>query len=285
MRFVFIAAEKANFRVVTMCRVLRVARSGFYAWCKRGESTRARSAKTALVHIRATYRHHKARYGSPRVHRELCDQGLSIGRHRVARLMKSEGLYARQKRRFRKTTNSNHGFRLANNLVARHFEATAPNRIWLSDITYVYTREGWLYLVCFLDVHSRRIVGWDIDDTLDASSTCRALWRALAERRPSRNLVLHSDRGIQYASEEFRRVLRVHDITQSMSRKGDCWDNAPMESFWGTLKRELIEANGTAPRLVVHQAIADYIDYYNRERKHSTLDYVTPVEYESERAA
>jgi putative transposase len=203
MRFVFIAAEKANFRVVTMCRVLRVARSGFYAWCKRGESTRARSAKTALVHIRATYRHHKARYGSPRVHRELCDQGLSIGRHRVARLMKSEGLYARQKRRFRKTTNSNHGFRLANNLVARHFEATAPNRIWLSDITYVYTREGWLYLVCFLDVHSRRIVGWDIDDTLDASSTCRALCRALAERRPSRNLVIHSDRGIPV---RFRRV-------------------------------------------------------------------------------
>lgn len=285
MRFAFVRAEKANHAVEILCRVLEVSRSGFYAWSQREESARAKSARVALVHIRAVYRQHSRRYGSPRIFDQLRDEGFAIGRHRVARLMRSARLVARGKRKFKTTTDSNHKLGFAPNLVDRKFQVAAPNRVWLADITYVHTREGWLFLHAVLDAFSRRIVGWILDETMDAVVTTRALRQAIAARRPVVGLIHHSDRGVQYASHEYRRVLAHHGIRQSMSRKGNCWDNAPMESFFATLKRELFERPGWGSRAEASHAIADYIAYYNRDRKHSTLAYVSPQAYELKNAA
>ena len=285
MRFRFIEAEKAHHCIKLLCRVLRVSRSGFYAWRTRPESRRAQIDRTLLVHIRATYRQHLRRYGSPRVWRELRRGGLVVGRHRVARLMRLDGLRARTKRRFCVTTNSRHRLGIAPNRVRRRFTATRPNQLWLGDITYVWTKEGWMYLACLLDIYSRRIIGWAVDDTLEAAVACRALRQAFATRRPPRGLMHHSDRGLQYASAKYQHLLTQHGAISSMSRKGDCWDNAPMESFFGTLKRELVDGNGFASKLDAERSIADYITYYNRQRLHSALDYVSPVDYESDVAA
>jgi putative transposase len=285
VRFGFIEAEKAHHRVATLCRMLRVSRAGYYAWRTRPESRRAQTSRTMLVHIRAAYRRHARRYGSPRIWHELRRDGVAIGRHRVARLMRLDGLRARSKRRFRVTTDSRHGLRVAPNRVARRFMAARPNQLWLGDITYLWTKEGWMYLACLLDVYSRRIVGWSLDETLDASVACRVLREALATRRPPRGLVHHSDRGVQYASDDYQRLLTQYGVVGSMSRKGDCWDNAPMESFFATLKRELVGEDPFLSKAAVEQSIAQYIAYYNRERLHSALDYFSPEEYESSAAA
>jgi putative transposase len=280
MRFRFIEAEKANYPVTVLCRVLHVRRSGFYAWRLRAPSERARVNVAARVHIRAIYRQHRRRYGSPRVYRELKAHGVALGRHRVARLMREEGLRAKGKRRFCVTTDSAHRHRVSPNRVARNFRAPAPNRVWLSDITYLATGEGWLYLTCFLDVYSRRVVGWAVDDTLHAESVCRALTEAAARRRPGTGLLVHSDRGVQYAGEHFQRLLRQRGFVSSMSRKGNCWDNSPMESFFATLKREIADAPWPTKN-AAEADLAAYFAYYNHERRHSALDYLTPAEYES----
>jgi putative transposase len=281
VRFRFIEAEKANFPIAALCRVLRVRRSGFYAWRKRAPSMRARTNVAARVHIRAIYRQHRRRYGSPRVYRELRAQGMvAVGRHRVARLMREEGLRARARRRYSVTTDSSHCHRVAPNRVGRNFSAAAPNRVWLTDITYLETGEGWLYLTCFLDVYSRRVVGWVVDDGLQAEPICGALSEAIARRRPQPGLLVHSDRGRQYAGEHFQRLLRQRGFLSSMSRKANCWDNAPMESFFATLKREI--ADGPWPTKSAAEAdLVAYFTYYNHERRHSALDYRTPAEYES----
>jgi transposase InsO family protein len=202
----------------------------------------------------------------------------------VARLMSGDGLRAKATRRFRITTNSRHDFPVAKNLLARNFEAERPNHVWLSDITYLWTDEGWLYLNSLLDLYGRRIVGWGASENLEASSPCRVLRQALAVRRPRAGLIHHSDRGVQYAGHAYQRILREHGITCSMSRKGNCWDNAPMESFFATLKREIGQTRWPTRSAAVH-AIDAYITYYNQERLHSTLDYVSPLNYEMRKVA
>lgn len=278
MKFRFIEAEKAHYPIAALCRNLCVTRSGFYAWSKRSPSKRALSNGAAQVHIRAIYRQHKGAYGSPRVRCELQTLGFKLGRHRVARLMREDGLRARSRRRFHNTTNSRHEFPIATNRLARRFQWPLPNQAWLTDITYVATDEGWLYLSCILDLHSRRLVAWGVSETLSASASCHVLRQAIALRRPAPGLIHHSDRGVQYACDDYQRILRHHAITCSMSRKGNCWDNAPMESFFGTLKREIGERWHS--RAEATRAIADYIDYYNYHRLHSVLGYTTPVHYE-----
>ena len=281
MRFRLIAEEKANYPVVVLCEVLQVRRSGFYAWLKREPSARARSNTAARVHIRTVYRRHKGRYGYPRIYRELQGQGMRVGRHRIARLMRLEGLRGTSKRRFRLTTNSKHGHPIAPNRLRRRFKARRPNQVWLSDITYIPTTEGFLYLSCFLDLYSRRIVGWAIDETLEAAATCKALLRASAHRLPPRGLTVHSDRGVQYAGGDFQRLLRQRGYVCSMSRKGNCWDNAPMESFFGTLKRELPLQKPWTNKQAAEADIAAYLTYYNQERRHSALGYLSPLVYEA----
>jgi transposase InsO family protein len=207
-------------------------------------------------------------------------EGIAVGRHRVAKLLRNEGLRAKAKRRYRVTTDSNHLYPISPNRVARKFHAERPNQVWLSDITYLPTSEGWLYLSCFLDLYSRRIVGWSLDDTLEASATCRALAHATALRAPQAGLIIHSDRGVQYAGGDFQRLLKRSHFVSSMSRKGNCWDNAPMESFFATLKREIDTQKPWATRASAETEIASYIAYYNQERRHSILDYLSPLEYE-----
>jgi len=284
MRFRFILAEKANYPVTTMCRVLRVTRSGFYAWSNRKPSKRDRTDRAALVHIRAIHRAHRGRYGSPRIHRELKKGTHALGRHRIARLMRLDGITARAKRRFRVPHDGSTTKRIAPNRLRREFRVAQPNRVWLGDITYLHTANGWIFLSCFLDLHSRCIVGWSVSPTLEARATCHALQRAARERRPGPHLLVHSDRGVQYAGEEFQRLLRQLGFVGSMSRKGNCWDNAPMESFFATLKRELALPSMLTAR-EVERLIGEYIDYYNHVRLHSALDYMTPSAYEESVAA
>lgn len=280
MRFRFIEAEKANYPVSALCRNLRVTRSGFYAWRGRPLSPRALADGAALVHIRAIYRRHRQNYGSPRVLGELRDQGISMGRHRVARLMREDGLRAKAPRRFRVTTNSRHSHPVADNLLARRFNREQPNEAWVTDITYVWTDEGWLFLSCILDLYGRRVVGWGVSESLEASTSCDVLRKAIKARRPPTGLIHHSDRGVQYACGDYTRILRQHGIRPSMSRRGNCWDNAPMESFFGTLKREIGETRWTTRSAATH-AITTYIAYYNQERRHSALDYLSPIQYET----
>jgi putative transposase len=284
VRFRFIEAEKAFYPIAALCRNLQVQRSGFYAWRKRAPSPRAVANGAALVHIRTIFRQHRQYYGSRRVEGALREEGIRLGRHRVARLMRSDGLRARTRKRFRVTTDSGHRLPVAENVLARRFDWKRPNRAWLADITYLWTAEGWAYLSCLLDLYSRRVIGWCVSEALDGRASRRLLEQAIVIRRPRPGLIHHSDRGRQYAGEDYQRVLQRHGITCSMSRKRNCWDNAPMESFFATLKLEIGD-NRWPTRSAAAHAIAKYITYYNTQRIHSTLDYLTPVQYEMKRAA
>jgi putative transposase len=267
-----------------MCRVLELAPAGYYAWCKRSSpSLRAIADERLLLNIRLSHQASDETYGAPRVLRDLRDDGLRVGRKRVARLMRREGLRGRQPRAFVRTTDSTHAYPLAPNLLNREFDVNgvALNRVWVSDITYVPTREGWLYLAVVLDLASRRVVGWAMQDTLAADLALRALRMALEQRQPARGLIHHSDRGVQYACTEYRAVLAAHGIQASMSRTGDCWDNAVAESFFATLELELIMRHRWRTRNDARHEIFRYIEtWYNRKRRHSTLQYVSPVQYE-----
>ena len=281
MKFALIDEEKTRFSICFMCRQLDVSRSGFYAWKIRKPSGHATEDAALTVEIEQAHRASRGRYGSPRIHAELRARGRRTGRKRVARLMRHQGLQARRKRRFRKTTDSRHGFPVAANLLQRNFQTNAPNRIWVTDITYVWTRQGWLYLAAILDLFARRVVGWATSQTLETSLCLDALHMALKGRRPPAGLIHHSDRGCQYASHGYRRVLKAHRIVCSMSRKGDCWDNAVAESFFGSLKAELVDEADFANRSEARAAIFEYIEiFYNRQRLHSTLGYKSPVAYE-----
>lgn len=281
MRFAFIQAEKANYPVTLMCRVLGVSRSGFYAWCRRAESARAREDRRVLVAIEASHAASRGTYGSPRVHRDLRAAGETVGRHRVARLMRQAGLRSRRQRRRVVTTDSNHQQPVAANVLERDFHAAAANRKWAADISYVGTRDGWLYLAVVLDLYSRRVVGWAMSTRIDSELAVGALRMALTQRGQPEQLVHHSDRGSQYASREYQRWLEAHGIECSMSRRGNCWDNAVVESFFATLKTELVYH---ADYLTAEEAKADIFEYievfYNRQRRHSTLGYKTPAEFE-----
>lgn len=288
MKYACIASHRREFPVNMMCRVLRVSRSGFYAAQGREPSDRSKSDLRLRLEIRTIHRESEQRYGSPGVHRELKARAVRCGEKRVARLMRLDGLRSKKRRRFRVTTNSDHAHVPAPNILARNFtvgEQIDADRVWVTDITYVPAREGWLYLAIVVDLASRMVVGWSVKRTLDHTLAMDALLMALRGRRPARGLLVHSDRGIQYACREYRKLLALHGIVQSMSRKGDCWDNAVAESFFATLEWELIEDANWHSRQAAAHAIFNYIEFwYNRQRRHSSLNGLTPAEYEGQLA-
>jgi len=280
VRFVFIDAEKANYPVRILCHVLEVSRSGFYAWQGRSVSEREKADAKLAVEIAAVHKQSRGTYGSPRIHVELRENGTRVGRKRVARLMRDKGLQGRRKRRFRRTTDSNHSNPVAPNLLDRRFEANAPDQVWVTDVTCFWTDEGWVFLAALVDLFARRVVGWATSATNDTALALDALRNALRERDPGPGLLHHSDRGSPYTSAEYRRVLDERGIVASMSRKGDCWDNAVAESFWATVKVELDDET-SATRAAAEAAITDYIDsFYNSRRRHSSIGYATPIEFE-----
>ena len=281
MRFAWIHVEKATHAVRRLCRVLAVTPSGYYAWMHRLPSQRERDNDRLQVHIRAIHAASRGTYGSPRVHEQLPHEGCAVGRERVARLLRDMGLVGLPARRFRHTTDSTHGRPVAPNVLARHFEADQPNQRWTTDITFIWTWEGWLYLAVVLALYARRVVGWAVQPHLRTELALEALQLALGRRVPAPGLVHHSDRGCQYAAEAYQRVLREHGIVCSMSRTGDCWDNAVTESFFATLKTELIHRQPWPTRRAATDAVADYIEgFYNPYRLHSSLGYLSPNEFE-----
>lgn len=269
-----------------MCRVLQVSTSGYYDWRSRDPSPRELENDKLLEDIERIHEDSRGTYGSPRIHKTLQHEGWTVGRTRVARLMRENDIRAVQKRRSRRTTDSNHDFWVARNLLERNFEAAEPDQVWMADLTYVRTRQGWLYLAAVLDACSRKIVGWAMDHHMSRKLCCDALKMAIANRDPAPGLVHHSDRGSQYASGDYQALLDRHEMVCSMSRKGDCWDNAPMESFFGTLKSESLHRYDFATRDDARQKIFEYIEvFYNRKRRHSALGYLSPAEFEMAHAA
>jgi putative transposase len=281
VRYRFIEAHREQWPVRLMCRVLRVSAGGYYAWRGRPASARARRQEALVVALKAVHAEAKARYGSPRVHAELRARGIRCCVNTVAKLMRRHGIAARVARKFRRTTDSNHDRPVAENLLGRRFDPASPNESWVADITYIPTREGWLYLAAVEDLYSRRIVGWAMGDRITSRLVVDALEMAVTRRCPGAGLVAHSDRGSQYASDHYQQRLARHGITCSMSRRGDCWDNAPMESFFASLKRELVHPEDYPTRAEARASVFEYIEvFYNRVRRHSALGYVAPAEYE-----
>jgi len=265
-----------------MCSALKVSPRGFYSWRHRPESPRRRVDRRLLVEIRTSYERSHRTYGSPRVLRDLQEAGYRCARKRIARIMRENSLVAVQRRRWKVTTQSAHTFPVQINLLARDFKASAPNRVWLADITFIATEEGWLYLAALMDLYSRKIVGWSTADRLDRSLTLAALDRALRMRSPRPGLIHHSDQGSQYASYDYQRRLEAVKAQSSMSRRGDCYDNAPMESFFSTLKRERVHRRRYWSRDEATEDIADYIEgFYNLRRRHSELGGISPVQLEA----
>lgn len=280
MKFERIRREKANYPVAVMCEGLGVSRSGYYAFEKRPPSRRAIEDIHLGIEISESFRVSRRTYGSPRVLQDLTDNGRRVSRKRVARIMRSKGLCARPRRRFKTTTVTNPDHPKQSNILARQFSQEAPNRVWASDITALWTQEGWLYIVAILDLFARRIVGWRAGDTADAAMCIRALEDAVRVRRPARGLLFHSDRGCQYTSVPFQESVRRVGGTSSMSRKGNCWDNAPMESFWSSMKTEM-EKSVPRTRIEARQRVFEYIEaFYNPRRRHSTLGQVSPNQFE-----
>lgn len=281
MRFGFIEAEKAKYPVRVLCATLEVSPSGYYAWRSRPTCARRLSDRRLAAQIAAMHRATRQVYGSPRLVRELRGQGIRAGKKRVERLMRAQGLRARQKRRFRSTTDSAHRLPVAPNVLGRQFDVAAPNMAWATDVTCVWTLEGWLFLVVFLDLFSRRVVGWATGDVNDTELALRGLRQAVSARAPRPGLVHHSDRGSPYASAAYRAALAEHGIVCSMSRVGDCWDNAVAESFFATLKTELLLDAKHVTKASAEAAIHEYIEaFYNLRRRHSRLSYFSPIEFE-----
>lgn len=261
---------------------MQVSTGGYYSWRRRPESPRHRRDRQLLVAIRASYERSRRVYGSPRVLLDLRETGEATSRKRIARIMQGNGLVAVQRRRFKATTMSGHNYPVQTNLLARDFTAAAPNRVWLGDITYIATEEGWLYLAALLDLYSRKIVGWQTGERIDGALTLRALESALDRRQPSPGLIHHTDQGSQYAAYDYQKRLEQAQVRSSMSRRGDCYDNAPMESFFSTLKRERVHRRRYWTRDEATDDVADYIDgFYNITRRHSELGGVSPVQFES----
>ena len=267
-----------------MCRVLGVSRSGFYAWLSREPSAAEIRREELTEEVKEIHAEVKGRYGSPRIHAELVSRGHECGVNFVAEVMREAGIAAKTRRKFRQTTDSNHTLPVAENVLDRDFNPEEPNTSWVADVTYIPTREGWLYLAVVEDLFSRKVVGWSMDRTMTSRLVVDALEMALARRlkgSSSLELVAHSDRGSQYASEHYRRRLAEERITCSMSRRGNCWDNAAMESFFASLKKELVHDEDYATREEAKASIFEYIEaFYNRVRRHSSLGYVAPDEYE-----
>ena len=282
MKYAWIEAQRDSYSITMMCEQLGVSRSGFHAACVRPASARAQTDAQLTEEIRRQQRKHRGRYGRRRMTREVrAVLGQPVNEKRVGRLMRQGDLQSRKRRRFRVvTTDSKHAHAVAPNVLARDFAATAPNQKWLADLTYVPTAEGWLYLALILDLFSRKFVGWAMSESMPQELTLEALHVALGWRDPPAGLTHHSDRGVQYAAGGYRKVLAARGITVSMSRKGDCWDNAPMESANGTVKVECVHGAEFKTRAEAAQAIVEYLGYYNTERLHSSLGYLTPSEFE-----
>ena len=275
---------KAEHSILTLCQYLEVSPSGYYDWQRRrtAPGPRALENQTLTQEIQAIHARSRQTYGSPRILVELRKQGHGCGRNRVARIMHETGLSGRHKGRYRvRTTDSNHDEPIAPNRLATAPKATAPNQIWVGDITYIETQEGWLYLAGILDLYSRKLVGWAMSEHIDTELVLKALAMACLHRQPPANLLFHSDRGVQYASGDYRQALRAGGLVASMSRKGNCYDNATMESFWSTLKLDLVYRRNFASHRQARTEIFDYIEcFYNRQRIHSALGYFSPVDFE-----
>ncbi len=281
MKYQFIAKHRDTHSVEKMARTLGVTRSGYYAWLGKPRSKRYRWDEMLVQAISSIQEDSKCRYGSPRVTRELKRRGHNVGHNHVARLMRENGLQARCRRRYRSTTNSDHALPVAANRLKRQFAITEPNVVWVSDITYAATAEGWMYLCIIMDLASRKIVGWALDRRMKASLVIDALMMAIIHRTSPKGIIFHSDRGSQYCSRKVRRRLESYHFVQSMSRKGNPWDNAPAESFFKTLKNELWGHQAFRTREIARLAIFEYIEvFYNRQRLHSGLGYLTPIEFE-----
>lgn len=279
MRYAFIRSRLNSYPKRVACRALGVSSSGYYRWMSAKPSKRHLENVILLDTARKIHLQSKETYGSPRIHAALTRSGNRCSRGRIERLMKQNSIIARRKKRFRSTTNSDHGYQISPNLLNRSFNTKTPNEVWASDVTYLWTKEGWLYLGVTLDLFSRRVIGWSMDKRLDAKLVVKGLDMALTNRRPNNQLIHHSDRGKEYACRQFRERLTSEKIQQSMSRKGDCWDNAVVESFFKSLKSEIGHIFQT--REEAEAQVFEWIEvFYNRQRLHSSLGYMTPTEYE-----
>lgn len=286
MRYAWIEEHRDQFDVARMCRQLEVSRTGFYQWRKRPTSPRARADSLLDAHVAAIHAQRRRRYGRPRILLELREQGLPVGHERVRKSLRRQGLRPVYRRPYRITTDSDHTRPVAPNVLDRRFDGWKPDQAWVGDITYIDTQQGWLYLACVMDLASRRIVGWSMSERLKADLVLQALQAACWRRKPPPGLIMHTDRGSQYASDRHRQLLKDLRMTQSMSRLGNCWDNAAMESFFKTLKVECVYQTRYATRDQARLDIVDWIEgFYNRQRKHSAIDYLTPVAAEARMAA
>ena len=285
MRYQLIETEKAHYPVTLLCQVLQVSRSGYYDWQGRPPSQHTLEDQRLLVKIRAIHKASRETYGSPRVHTDLQANGETCGKHRTARIMRDNNIQAKVQRKYKATTNSRHNYPVAENILDRQFTASTPNQRWVSDITYIDTAEGWLYLAVVLDLYSRAIVGWAMDRRMTRQLVADALMMALWRRGKVKGLLLHSDRGSQYASDDYQKLIKSNGITCSMSRKGNCYDNAAMESFFGTLKQELVHHEHYATREQAKASIFEYIEvFYNQQRRHSAINYLAPMIFEQQTA-
>jgi putative transposase len=282
MKYAFIKVHKGEFSVERMCSVFGVSKSGFYSYCSRERSERAKENEALLDEIMTIYDEHKSRYGSPRIHAELNARGLVCGVHRVARLMQKKNLKAKVHRRVKFNPCKHFNYPEGKDLLQRDFRAIRPNRVWVSDITYVHTDEGWIYLTVILDLYSRAVVGHTISDDMRKEIVIKAFTQAKELRKPSKGLIFHSDRGMQYISDAFQDRLRASGAHSSMSRKGNCFDNAVAESFFHTLKTELVSDKRYHTKLQARESLFEYVAvYYNNNRRHSYLNYLTPREFEA----
>ncbi len=281
MKFRFISAFRETFKVGRMCKLLKVSRSGFHAWLNRPESRRSLENRALEAKIRVLHAASHGIYGAPKIHRDLIDDGVQCGKNRVARIMREAGLRSRTKKKFKATTNSKHNFPVAPNLLNQDFTVDAPDSTWVGDITYIGTGEGWMYLAVILDLFNREVVGWSASARMTRQLAIDALQMALGRRNPEKGLLHHTDRGSQYASNDYQKVLKEHGFICSMSRTGNCYDNAVAESFFGRLKSEWINHHRYLSRAEANRSLFYYIEiFYNRKRRHSSIDYVTPQEYE-----
>lgn len=281
MKYALMEKLQGDYPVPFMCRIYDVSPSGYYAWLRRPPSKRAQEEARLEVEIRAAHQRTRETYGPERLQGDLADHGVNAGIHRIKRIRRRLGIRCKQRRKFKATTNSNHSLPVAPNLLEQKFMATAPNQIWLSDITYIPTDEGWLYLAGHKDVYSGDLVGYAMSERMTKNLVSQSLFRGVAAKRPPRGLIHHSDRGSQYCAHEYGKLLGQFGMVASMSRCGNCYDNAPMESFWGLLKTELVHHRHFRTRAEATQAITEYIEvFYRRQRKQARLGYLSPVAFE-----